>query len=145
MSDGNVGLGATIGYGDGGSPESFTTVAEVKSFSGPGFSRESVDFTHMESANDYMEYKPGMKDGGEVTFEGNYIPDAATHDATTGLLSIFEAGTVGNWQLTFPDGSDFTFAGFITALEPSIGGVNDPVSMSVTIKVTGKPTLTEAA
>lgn len=145
MSDGEVGLSATIGFGDGASVESFTSVAEVVSMSGPGFTRESVDFTHMTSADDYMEYKPGMKDGGEVSFEGRWLPGNASHDASTGVLSLFEAGTTDNWKLTFPDGSDFTFAAFVTAIEPSIGGVNDPVNMSVTLKVTGKPTLTQAA
>ena len=145
MSDGEVGLGATIAFGDGASPEVFTSVAEVVSMSGPNFSRESVDFTHMSSANDYKEFKPGMKDGGEVTFEGRWLPGDSSHDASTGVLSLFEAGSIDNWKLTFPDGSDFTFAAFVTGLSPSIGGVDDPVNMSVTLKVSGKPVLTPSA
>jgi len=144
MSDGTIALGSTIAFGDGASPEVFTSVAEVVSITPPSFSRESVDFTHMTSADDYMEFKAGMKDGGEVSFEGRWLPDNATHDDSTGVMSLFEAGSVDNWKVTFPDGSDITFAGFITAFQPSIGRVNDPVNMSVTLKVSGKPALTQA-
>src|SRR5690606_20424656 len=145
MSEGEVGLGATIAFGDGSSPESYTEVAEVVSISGPSYSRESVDFTHLKSPDDYMEFKPGMKDGGEVTFEGRWLPGNSTHDDSTGVLSLFEAGSIDNWKLTFPDGSDITFAAFVTGISPTVGGVDDPVNMSVTLKVTGKPTLTQAA
>lgn len=146
MSDADVGLGATIERGDGASPETFTAVAEVTSISGPSLSRESVDVTHLKSVDDYMEFTAGMKNGGEVTFEGRFIPTNATHnDDAGGLLSDFEAGTINNWKLAFPDGSDFTFSAFVTAIEPNIGGVNDPVNMSVTLKISGKPVLTQSA
>lgn len=146
MTDADVGYGAKLQAGDGSSPESFTDIAEVTSISGPGLSAESVDLTHLNSPNNYMEFKAGMKNAGEVTMEGRWIPtDATLNDDSGGLLEQFEAQTTDTYKMLFPDGSDFTFSAFITAFEPNIGGHSDPVNLSVTFKVTGKPVLTQSA
>lgn len=146
MSEAEIGYGAKFQAGDGGSPEEFTDIAEVTSISGPGFSAESVDLTHLASPDNYMEFKPGMKNAGEVTIEGRWIPTEATlNDDAGGLLDRFEKQSRDNYKILFPDGSDIEFTGFITSFEPSIGGHSDPVNLSVTFKVTGKPTLTQAA
>jgi len=145
MANGLVGLNATLGIGDGASPEAFTEVSEVVSIDGPSFSREMVDITHLNPPNDYAEFKAGLKDGGQVTIEGRAIPTDTTHlTGTSSLLGLFESGTETNFRITFPDSpaSYFEFAALVSDLNPSIGGHSDPVNMSVTLKVTGKPTLT---
>lgn len=137
-------IGTLLQRGDGGGPENFTTVAEVVDISGPGMSVETIDTTSHESAGGWREYISGLADGGEVSFEINYIPDSASHDATAGLLQDFQGKTLRNWNLVFPDVSSTTwaFSAFITGFEPTApASGNDKLGASVTMKVTGQPTL----
>ena len=133
MTDATIGLGTTLAYGDGGSPEVFTTVAEVVSISGPGMSRELPDATHLGSPNGYREFIGGLRDGGEVTLELNWLPGNATHDQDN-------AGR--NWRITLPTtpAATVTFTGVVSAFEPDIP-VDDKMSLSVTIKVSGAVTI----
>lgn len=146
MSNALVGRSAKLQVGDGSSPDVFSDVAEVVSISGPGRSAQQADTTHLNSPNDYMEYKPGMLDGGEVTIEGRWIPtDSSLNTDTDGLLNLMEARTTRTFKVLWPDGSDTQFEAFITAFEPNVGGHSEPVNLSVTLKVTGKPTETQAS
>lgn len=142
MTDATIGLGTTLAYGNGATPEVFTTVAEVINISGPNMSRELPDATHLGSPNGYREFIGGLKDGGEVTLECNWIPGNATQDQSTGLLSIFDSGATKNWKVTLPTTPTvtMTFAGVVSAFEPDIP-VDDKLGLSVTIKVSGKVTL----
>lgn len=146
MSDALVGRTAKLSIGDGSSPDVFTQAAEITSISGPARSAQSVDVTHLNSPNDYMEYKPGMLDAGEVTIEGRWIPTNATLNTDAdGLLNLFEARTTRTFKIDWPDGSDTQFEAFITSFEPNVGGHSEPVNLSVGLKCTGKPTETQSA
>ncbi len=142
MSEARLGKGFLVQRGDGGSPENFTTVAEVLDADGPGLSADSVEATHQESPNYWREFIPGLKDGGEISFDVNHDPDNATHDATTGIVADFNNRTVRNWRVAFPSPSSktWTFPAFVTGFEPS-NPVADRSTASVTLKVTGEPTL----
>jgi predicted secreted protein len=133
---------AVLGFG-GQLQRNGVSVAEVKNVSGPSLSRGSVDVTHHQSPDRWGEFIKGLKDGGEVTFDINYIPSDATHGAVTGLLSDFaNDSTVDTWAIVFPDTANTTwsFPGFITAFGPS-NPTDDAFTASVTLKVAGKPTL----
>lgn len=121
----------------------FTDIAQVKMITPPGISRESIDVTTHDSANAWMEFIKGMKDGGEVSFDIEYDPDLGSHDATTGLLSDFaEDSDIAAWRLRFPDTNQttWTFPGFLTAFNPT-GDPKADLTASITIKVSGQPTL----
>lgn len=142
-----IGYGTLFKFGDGASPEVFTTVAEVTNIDGPGLSRSIPEATHMESPNGYREYIAGLKDGEEVTLECNFLPHHATQDPSTGILSLFEDGARTNFQVVWPQFSpDVTwqFAGVVTAFQPSTP-VDDRITISVTIKITGQPDFTGGA
>ena len=76
-----------IGKGDSGSPEMFTTIAEVGSITGPTLTRDIIDVTNQDSAGAYREFIGGLIDPGELSFDINYIPTDATQDATTGIIN----------------------------------------------------------
>lgn len=119
------------------------SVAEVKNVSGPSISRGSVEVTHHQSPDQWSEFIKGLKDGGEVSFDINYLPGNATHDASTGLLSDFaNDSTIDTWAIVFPDPGNTTwsFPGFLTAFAPA-NPTDDAFTASVTLKVAGKPTL----
>lgn len=136
-------FGTLLKIGDGGSPtESFTTIAEVTSIGGPALSLDPIETTHHASTGGWREFIGGLLDGGEVSFDINYDPVGATHDASTGLIADMVARTVRNFQLVFPDTGNTTwsFAALVTSFEPS-EPVDDKLAASVTLKVSGQPTL----
>ena len=131
------GKGAALQRGDGAEPEVFTTIANTTSIEGPGIERENIDVTAHDTANNYMEFVPGLVDPGEVEIEVNYDP--ALHDA---LVADFDDNVPRNWQLVFPDpaATTWSFSAFITAFSPE-APVDDKLAASMTFKVTGKPVL----
>lgn len=134
MTEAMLGYGVTL-------TRNAVAIAEISNVGGPSLSRDSVDVTHHASPDRWREFIKGLKDGGEVSFDINHIPDNPTHDATTGLLSDFANDTtIDTWGMTFPDGTVWTFPGFLTNFEPQ-GPVDDKLAASITIKVAGKPTL----
>jgi predicted secreted protein len=134
--------GTLLQSGDGGSPEAFTTIAEVTDITGPGLVQDPLDVTSHESPGAFREFVGGLLDGGEVTFTINYVPTAATHDASTGLIADMIARIIRNYQLVFPDvgATTWSFSALIAAFEPA-EPVDDRLSAEVTLKVTGQPTL----
>lgn len=142
MSNAIGAKGTLLKIGDGGVPENFSPIAEVVNIGGPSLSLDAIDVTNQSSTNGWKESIGGLLDGGEVTFDINYIPTDTTHDATSGLLSAMQNRTVKNFQLVFPDSGNTTwsFAALVTGFEPS-ADVSDKLAASVTLKITGEPTL----
>ena len=138
-SVGLAAFGALLAHGDDAVPEVFTTIVELTSISGPNRSGGVADVTHHESPDSYMEFIGTLRDGGEVSFEGNSIPNDVTH---TKLETDFDAGTKRNYELSIPGSAPalkWSFAGILTALSlefPHDG--KQPVTG--TIKISGKPT-----
>lgn len=135
---GTTGFGTLLARGNGATSETFTTVAEVRSIRGPGQSLELVDATHMESPSGFREWLASFKDGGEVTFQVNFLPANATH---TGLYTDHAAKTKRNFRITWPNtaGTKCTFAAFITGLSPS-ASVGEMLLNDVTLRITGAVT-----
>jgi len=144
MSDSILGIGTQLQLGDGEGPEVFTTVAEVQSINGPSLSTNAVEVTNMDSPDKYMEFIPGLRDAGEISFEINYLFDNATHGKDTGILQDFDDAEtkVRNWKIIFPDTGSTTwdFSGFVTEFTMN-DPVEDKITASLTIKITGKPVL----
>lgn len=137
-----IGMGTLLSYSNGLIPEIFTLLAERVTISGPGFSRDSLDATHMDSPNNWREFIAGLKDGGEVTIESNYVPTDATQNANTGALALFNSGATRNWKLVLPVSPIVTWIlpAFVTNFEPDIP-LDDKMMLSLTLKVAGEPTL----
>lgn len=109
---------------------------------GISMSGDSIDVSSHESADGlgdrFREFIPGLKDAGEVTMEGNYIP------ADVGQAAIeadYEAHEVRRIHIFAPNGIvDFEVDAFVTRLE--ISAPHDgKLSFSGTFKVDGAPVL----
>lgn len=111
-------------------------LAEVTSITPPKISRDTIDMTHMGSTQRWRDFVGGLKDGGEVTIEGNFEPDNANVAAA---LSDINTNTAGYYKITFPDGTAWGFAAFATGYEPGVP-VDDKMTISLSYKLTGKPT-----
>lgn len=81
-----IGLGAKLGIkaASGGAYDSF---AEVTRLTPAGWTRNTVDATHLESPDAYAEFIAGLKTASDCTFDVNWVPAASDP-----LLAAFEAG-----------------------------------------------------
>jgi predicted secreted protein len=140
MTQAKIAYGTLLKFGNAASPEVFTTLAEVVNITGPGMARELPDATHMQSPSGWREFIGGLKDAGEITVECNHLPNHATQDATTGVLSFFASGDTKNWQVVFPLSPAVTwgFAAVVSAFEPDFP-IDDKMMLSITLKVSGEP------
>ncbi len=134
--------GTLLKIGDGGGPETFTTIAEVKDISGPSFERATIDATTHSSTGAWKEVVPGLLEPGEVSFEIGFLPTNATHSQTSGLVRDLKNRTKRNFQLVFTDGGSTTwqFAAYVTGFTPK-APVDGLLGADVTLKLTGAPTL----
>ena len=140
---GRDGFGTLFQRGNGATPtETFTTIANVTSIKGPARKRETIDVTAHDSPDAYMEFIGGLKDGGEVQLDINYDPGKATHD----LDDDFDDEVARNYRLVILPGTDdehtWAFGGIMTELSDEFP-YDDKMTRSMTVKITGKPTLTQ--
>jgi predicted secreted protein len=141
---------ARLGYGTllkrriSTSPDTYQLVAERVSLGGPSMSRDVPDVTHMDSPNGWREFLAGLKDGGEISVEGNFVPTDASHNVSTGLLSEFYSDVRGHWIIEFPlTGSPavfWEFDGILSGFNVDMP-VDDKLAFTATIKISGEPIL----
>jgi predicted secreted protein len=132
-----IGHGTKLYIGDSNSPGVWTPVAEITSIKPPSVTRDVIDATNSDSPDKWREHIPGLKDGGEVSFEGNFIPSGAS----TGQLILASANDAAiAFKIEWPDSPPtvWEFQGFVTAFEPD-ASFDDKMTFSSTIKVSGKP------
>lgn len=138
-----AGLGAALFIGDGGSPETFTSVPAMMDSSGPKISTTIADVTVHDNTDGFVQNIPILLDGGTVDFTIVFDPTSAQHNETVnGLRYLQLAKVVRNMRLTM-----FTspttrnrFRGFVinmSATQP----VKDALKSTVSIRISGKPTL----
>ena len=123
--------------------DTYTDVAQLTDISGPNVSVDEIDISSHDSDDTYREFVAGMRDGGEVSFEGNFLNTHDTLEAAGDILDLLHGGNVESWKIVFPDDDDteWAFDGFVTAFETT-GNFEDKATFTATIKVSGKPTLT---
>jgi predicted secreted protein len=138
-----IGYGTLFKSGNGAVPEVFTTLAEVTAITPPAMARDTVDATHELSPGAWREFIAGLKDGGEVSLDLNFVPGGTAAAAMTAELDLDGPLASINRQIIFPDSSYFSFVGILTAFEPD-APIDDKMAASVTFKVSGKPTLVQA-
>lgn len=140
MSDALAAYGTLLKRGDGGSPETFTTIAEVKSISGPNMSSDVIDVTTHSSAASgaWREKIASLIDPGELSFDINLIPAGAGHIS---LRTDFVNRTKRNFKIQFPDvgNTTWTVEGIVTSFEVE-APTDDVLSASITITITKAPT-----
>lgn len=120
----------------------FAVVGNVTDITGPSRAREAIEVTAHDSPNKYREFIKGLKDGGEIGLTINYDPGNSTHAA---LDADFEEDDLRDYQLVIlPGDADehtWDFSGLITALGDAYP-TEDKMERTVTVKISGMPTLT---
>ena len=142
MSNGLEAQGVVLQRGDGEETETFTKVAEITSFNGPGGSASVIDMTNLES--EAKEKKIGLRDEGQISFECNLIPSDV---GQTGLREDRASRALRNFKFLLTDdpggtGSSPTtleFSAFVLNFSIS-GAVDGKISASVTLEISGPVT-----
>lgn len=119
------------------------TVAGLTSIGGLELSADTIDVTTLDSDGAYREFIAGFKDAGEVSLEG-YL-ELEEGKGQKDLYDLFESGETEDFTILFPnDMGSWQFKGVVTGFSTS-ADLEDPLSFSCTIKVSGAPTLTVGA
>lgn len=132
----DVGTGTSVVFATSGFNAYITGV------SGPGSSRESIETTHLGTTGGKTFIPGDLYDGGEVSLDVMFDPSLT--------IPMFAGQQPETITITFPvpstlsAGATWSFAGFITDHSPTIP-LEDKMTASITIKVTGNITQTPAA
>lgn len=137
MSEPFVGVGTVFGRGTAQAGP-FTAIAQINSINGPDKSRGTVDTTSLDTTGGYKTFLAGFRDGGQVQLAMNF-----TRAGYELMNDDFEDETTKWYQIQLPDPEDtkLTFEGILTNIGSAIP-IEDKVSCSVTIKVSGPTYLT---
>jgi hypothetical protein len=126
--------GSKFYVGPGGSPDAPDQVLQVRRISDPQFSRPWKDRTDLDST--WREGKPGMPEIGEMSVEVFWDGDAGQQHNT--LRDAFLNNTQKNFKITWPDGNQVVFDGYVV----SIGGteeVDGDLVRTITVHGDGVP------
>lgn len=117
------------------SPVTYTAIAELTSISGPSLEAEQIDVTSHDSTDMFEEFVAGIKRGGTVDVEGNFMPDDTTHQQ---LLADFNSGDIVEYQLSFPTSpaTTWTFDALVVSLSTD-APFDDKLSFSASFKLSG--------
>jgi hypothetical protein len=134
-TDATVGYGSTIGYGTDGT--TYTSVAQTVDLAGPEPEIGDVGITNNDSPDNTKEYMPGMIEPGEIEYDVVYKKDVCNT-----LYTMFGDGTTYYWKETFPDGSTWTFKGYLKKFGTETKTEDEAIKNTISIKLTNKPVFT---
>jgi len=136
-----LGYGSVIEIVSDSSPDLFVALAEVKSITPPSIDVDQVEVTHMQSPNRFREFISGLLDGGEASFEMNFIPGSTSDDRLFELLNLPTGVSRRRaCRISYPNGVTWSFNAEVTGYEPDVP-FDDAMTATVTLKVTGTITV----
>jgi len=136
-------------YWDVDGVDPYTAVADLKAITPPKKTRGDTNITHLDSPNRYKEFMgTALKEGGEPVLR-LFLGKAELANLDT----HFENGTTLFGRVTLPligsesNPTKWEFSFYVKGLEPEEidADSDDAVMATCTVKVTGKPTLTQGS
>lgn len=124
--------GKTITFTGKATPKNWTDIGEVVDMDRAAGSRSEIDTTHLTSTS--KEVLLGLRDSGTYTFSINWVFDDAGQLA---LLAAEGSDTVSSFKVTYPSGNTLTFDGFVQSVSGPSLAVDDKLSGTVTIRISG--------
>lgn len=128
-------INTLLQFGDGNSPEVFTTLANVGTITGPSLALTVQDVTSHSTALPWREKFPTLLDGGDLMFDLFFIPD---DPALKTAIGFFLNRAIKDWKLIYPNSSGVndTFQGFFSKFGQALK-VDDVIRVNVTLTITG--------
>jgi predicted secreted protein len=136
---------ATPGYKGFGTTVTFNSavIGYTRDKPFPSESVDEIDLTNSDSESEWEESIPGMKHGGDLSFDMIFVPGDAGQIA---LRAAKAAGTVATLLLTAPAAAGVTIS--MSAWVKDIGGAfpyKGEIVQNVTFKITGPVTYSATA
>jgi hypothetical protein len=124
--------GTTIAR-ESATPGAYVTLAEIRSFTGPGGQSAVIDATTLQSTG--KEKVLGLQDEGQLSLECNFEPGDAGQQA---LLADRAASTKKKFKITFSDENNATaiFDAFVMGFSVA-GGVDALTTATITLEISG--------
>lgn len=137
------GMGTLLKMGDGGSPETFTTVAEVTELGGPEFTLDLDDTTSLDEPGGWEDMIPTVLRHGDIPITVNFDPSEATHGYAAGLLKKMVNKTKTNFQIVLPNPGATTWTVPAYVRRFRLGGITPDRKLSATfdLRPVGQPSL----
>lgn len=130
MSDAIAALNTTLSYVVSTGPVVKSEVINVVSINAPDGEMGKAETGHLKST--IKTKRPTLLDPGTVSLTIQWIPKDTVHQAVRALYYAKEQKT---WEITYSDGSEDEFEGFITKFTPSAGGNEENLTAEVVIQV----------
>ncbi len=115
---------------------SLDTISNKISVSGTEAEEISID-SFASAKTGYKAYAQGLKDPGELSFDGYYKPGSPAHEA---VAKAYKDGLTRLIVVTFPTGDKYKALGFVKS-HPFDIGVAEVASTSISIRLSGEPVL----
>lgn len=114
-------------------------IGEMTGVKPPSRSRDTIDTTHHESTGDYREFISSLIDAGEATFTVNYMPGGASDIL---LEAAFAAGDLRAFAIDMNQSAAtgqrrLSGSALVTGFEPGDIVIDDKMSATITLKVSG--------
>jgi len=111
----------------------WVVISEITSIKGPGFKRDPIEVTNMDSIGGYKEYIAGFRDSGTISLSMNF-----SRDGFDALKADFETDELQNYEIVLGDAvkTSFEFQGMVTELPLTISA-KEAVTLDVTIQISG--------
>jgi len=134
-------FGVLLKRGNGGSPETFASVAEVKDIKPFALKASTKETTSHSSAGGWKTFKSVLIEGGSCTFKLNFLPEDTSHSFAAGLAADLINRQERNYQVVLPDtgATVYSFAANVTEFSPD-GPVEGILETDVTLEITGAVT-----
>ena len=128
MATGILSKGIKLGY-SATNGSTYTDIPDLQEVPNLGGSAEKVKVTTLTDSN--HRYINGVKDFGDLPFKFLYDNSGETSNYRI-LKGLEDTGAVTYWQVTFPDGTKFTFTGQVSTQIDS-ASVNAALTFTATI------------
>lgn len=126
--------GKTITAAGTATPSSFSTIGNIRSFTGFDGSASEIDVTNLDSLA--KEFLLGLVDQGQFSLEMDYDYDNTGHIA---LRAKQVSGLISNFKVVFSTGRVINFSGFVKKFTLT-GGVDAVVRSAVDLRISGPVT-----
>ena len=146
---GFIGYLTELRVGQGGSPELFVAVADVRLITPGDMTTGTAELTHLRSPDGHREWLLTLRDSGEFSVVGNYRPGHGSHTVAGGdgfnpdysLVSLWKRRVSNNFEIVLPPtaagGSPsivLEFAGGVTKYQIGAIGLDTIVDFTASIR-----------
>jgi predicted secreted protein len=118
-----LGKGAVVQMSDS-TLTAFASIAEVRDVPIPQLQGARLDVTTHDSPGFVRQFVSGLDDLPAVNMAINWLPGAASHDESTGLLSVQRSKAIRVFKVTLPTAVSptkvFTFSAQVLQFNPTV-------------------------